>query len=1069
MRAPAGFELNLWAAEPMLANPVAFSIDEKGRVFVAETHRYRSSVLDIRHYMFMLEDDLACRTTGDRVALIQKHFPSEWQNLEKEPEVVRLVEDRDGDGKADFSAPYFSEMRTALDGINSGVLAHGDKVWCTNIPNLWLFEGTSPEGKALKQSTPSTGYGVRFSFTGHDMHGLIMGPDGRLYFTFGDRGATVQTAEGKTLSFPDEGAVFRCEQDGTHLEPYARGLRNPQELAFDNHGNLFTGDNDSDQGDRERWVYVVEGGDSGWRVGWQHNPLGKQRNPWLALKMWEPRAEGTPFFVNSPIVNIPDGPSGVAHYPGTGLPAEYDDHFFICGFKGSSARSSVSMLRVAENGAGFSVVNPASEFLGSVQATDIAFGPDSNLYFSEWGEGWEGSGRGRIFTMKHAAAQKEQSARVAEVKTLLSKGFSHYTNEELVGFLGHLDQRIRLEAQWTLAARPEAAPLLAAAAASRPHTLTRIHALWGLGHLARLAHYKTPGSGLPLLKPIVTLLQDKDPEVRAQTAKALGDGRVDDAFDALVAALHDQNLRVQFFAAQSLGKLGRKEASASLFEVLKNNADKDPFLVIAVTSALESLNDSESIAAAIKDPSKSVRLGSLLTLRKLRDPQVARFLTDTEPLLVREAALAINDESITAAYAPLSRINLAALNDEQLALRVLNSNYRLGEPSSAQTLASVAANPAIPEPLRVEALNLLGNWAKPAPRDRVTGNFSPLAERSPAAAVTAIGAHMEPLLAASSSAIVAAAIDAVTGLDARSAEAPLTALATNKASDPQLRTKALEALGALKSPSLKEALRICLGDTNPGLRISAVGLLGSLDPEEAAKQLSAAFEKAAVQEKKTILAAMATLATPEADASLALWLVQLKEGRIEPAVQLELLEAAAKSHSVVVKEKVAAYTANLSPSNPLAAYDVILAGGDRKAGEKLFKEHAVAACLRCHKVSGSGGEAGPDLTGIASRKDRRYLMESILAPNAQIAEGFQSVLVTLKNGEMVAGMVRKDSTSELVLQIPAPGVPPTTVKKADIKSRDNAPSGMPSNMADLLTKRELRDILEYVASLNTAQ
>ena len=150
----------------------------------------------------------------------------------------------------------------------------------------------------------------------------------------------MKTKEGKTLAFSDEGAVFRCEPDGSYLEMFCHGLRNPQELAFDNLGNLFTGDNDSDQGDRERWEYLVEGADYGWRVGYQHNPLGNDHNPWLAEHMWEPRREGTPYYILSPIMNIPDGPSGVAYYPGTGLPEEYKGAFFVCGFKGSSARSA---------------------------------------------------------------------------------------------------------------------------------------------------------------------------------------------------------------------------------------------------------------------------------------------------------------------------------------------------------------------------------------------------------------------------------------------------------------------------------------------------------------------------------------------------------------------------------------------------------------------------------------------------------------------------------------------------------------------------------------------------------
>src|SRR5678816_540869 len=76
MRVPDGFTIDLFAAEPLLANPVAFTFDEHGAAYVAETYRLRTSTLDIRHYMFMLEDDLACRTTDDRIAMIKKSFPN---------------------------------------------------------------------------------------------------------------------------------------------------------------------------------------------------------------------------------------------------------------------------------------------------------------------------------------------------------------------------------------------------------------------------------------------------------------------------------------------------------------------------------------------------------------------------------------------------------------------------------------------------------------------------------------------------------------------------------------------------------------------------------------------------------------------------------------------------------------------------------------------------------------------------------------------------------------------------------------------------------------------------------
>ena len=84
---------------------------------------------------------------------------------------------------------------------------------------------------------------------------------------------------------------IRCNQDGSDLEEFAFGLRNPQELVFDELGNLFTGDNNSDGGDRARWVHVVEGGDSGWRVGWQFIEYPNSRGPWNAEKMWHPQIE----------------------------------------------------------------------------------------------------------------------------------------------------------------------------------------------------------------------------------------------------------------------------------------------------------------------------------------------------------------------------------------------------------------------------------------------------------------------------------------------------------------------------------------------------------------------------------------------------------------------------------------------------------------------------------------------------------------------------------------------------------------------------------------------------------
>src|SRR5688500_4041094 len=215
---PRGLQVKLWAAEPMLANPVAIDFDEKGRLFVSETYRYRTSVLDIRDYMPMLELDLAARTIEDRSAVIHKVFGDQAKEFSIEGEVVRLVEDRDGDGVADTSNIFADGFNSELDGIASGVLARKGKVWFTNIPSLWMFEQDASGQKAATRTELLRGFGVRFNFTGHDFHGLAIGHDGKLYYSIGDRGAHVKGKEGQTVSVPDEGAVFRSNLDGSEFE-----------------------------------------------------------------------------------------------------------------------------------------------------------------------------------------------------------------------------------------------------------------------------------------------------------------------------------------------------------------------------------------------------------------------------------------------------------------------------------------------------------------------------------------------------------------------------------------------------------------------------------------------------------------------------------------------------------------------------------------------------------------------------------------------------------------------------------------------------------------------------------
>ena len=222
--------------------------------------------------------------------------------------------------------------------------------------------------------------------------------------------------------------MLRCNPDGTELEIFATGLRNPQELAFDEYGNLFTVDNNSDSGDKARWVYVVEGGDSGWRIGYQFGTATGSPRTWNAEKMDDPQWDGQAAYLVPPLANIANGPSGLTYYPGLGLPERYDDHFFLCDFRGSSGGSGIRSFACKPNGASFEMVD-AHQFVWSVLATDVDFGPDCALYVTDWVEGWEKPNKGRIWKMTYPELANKPD--VQEVKKIMAEGFDKRSVAEL--------------------------------------------------------------------------------------------------------------------------------------------------------------------------------------------------------------------------------------------------------------------------------------------------------------------------------------------------------------------------------------------------------------------------------------------------------------------------------------------------------------------------------------------------------------------------------------------------------------------------------------------------------------
>jgi quinoprotein glucose dehydrogenase len=227
---------------------------------------------DNRDHTYWIMDDLATDTNEQRVALYEK-WKDKFQDTEyftRYSERVITLKDTDGDGKADKLDEFAGDFDEPADGPAIGLIyGNGNKVYMTCIPHVWVLEDTDGDGVADKKESLVEGFGPKNSLSGHDLHGLAWGPDGKLYFSMGDRGYNITTKEGKLLVDTNTGAAFRCNPDGSDLEIFYHNLRNPQELAFNEYGDLFTVDNNCDQGDSARVCYLIEGGDTGWHLGTQ--------------------------------------------------------------------------------------------------------------------------------------------------------------------------------------------------------------------------------------------------------------------------------------------------------------------------------------------------------------------------------------------------------------------------------------------------------------------------------------------------------------------------------------------------------------------------------------------------------------------------------------------------------------------------------------------------------------------------------------------------------------------------------------------------------------------------------
>ncbi len=1058
-----GLNVSLWASEPLIANPVSFVFDEKGRAYVVETHRRRTSVLDIRNHSNWLEDDLSFRTVSDRSNYFRKVLTAatnglpekfrkdlnkdgvfDWHDFEVESEAIRLLEDSAGTGRADKATTYADDFSTLVSGVAAGILTRHGEVWFTCIPDLWHLNDSDHDGKADSRDRLQHGFGVHIAFGGHDMHGLAWGPDGRLYFSIADRGLDVTTPEGH-LSNPDSGAVLRCWPDGHGLELYATGLRNPQELAFDQFGNLWTGDNNADGGDKARWVQVVEGGDSGWRIGWQHLP---KLGAWNSEQLWHLAPTNTAAYLIPPIAHVGHGPAGIAFYPGTGLPIQYQNHFLMCDFPGG-----VLSFSLQPSGASYTL-SDLQPFLQELYPVDVAFGVDGGAYVLDWVEGWEKTGRGRIF---HVADQSNLlSPAVAEVKSLLREGMAKLSVNHLITLLGHADQRVRQEAQFTLAEKGAsvANALVKTVAKTPAWNLQSVHALWALGQIARTAT-NIQSSILTLAGTVI------DPELRGQIFKIGADLRLDFGGSVLRTALSDPSARLRFYAAYAAGVSIDPDAASLLIEFLRRNENNDAFLRHAAVMALVRLKPTTELVDASDDTNRLVRLGAVLVLRRLADPSIAKYLTDPDSQIQLEAARAIYEVPIDAASSSLAALADKPQLAERLQRRALAAAFRKGEIGQALQLAEAAGQIQRTPGIRAEALNWLGSWETPGNLDPITGLYRPLPKREPRSARLALQS-VWPGLQLTNEIVGVAAIAAAEKLELSTIGTSLAMLVRNTNCPSKVRVASLQLLALRKLPELAPAIASSKSAPDQGLQELALMLDSGIDETTPTLKLAEFLQQENPSKQRVILNLLGRRSDSTSDQALNNALSLLATGKLPRSLELDVLEASLTHTPGQAKSAAIAWRKTFGTATSTNSYGDCLDGGNAELGGQLFLQRADLGCLRCHRHGTEGGELGPDLSFVGSRLSRAEILESILLPNARIAPGFASVIIETKHGKTVAGTLKKDTAEGMEVLSPEDGL--IKIPAAEIARRIEGVSAMPAELVQLMSRRDLRDLVEFLAT-----
>lgn len=1013
-QAAAGFEVGLFAQEPLVRQVSALAFDRRGRLFAGGGPQYRRP---------------GPETEGDRV----------W-----------LLVDEDGDGVAE-------EARTFASGFNSiqGLAWKGDDLWIANAPDLTVVRDRDGDDEADEYVLVYTGVGT----LEHGLHGLAWAPDGKLYMSKGDTPvvaeaprafrelAEVAGAPGspdeqplrtfgkddfqKTYLVPEDGhtvgGILRADAMGKNLEIVSRGLRNPWDIAFDDGFDWLGTDNDDSGGDR--LVMPFFGAHFGSRHPWSNDWTGEGHLPTVPIS--------GPMFEGSGV--------GIVYYDAGQFPESHRGVFLI----GDWLLKKVYVYHPAWDGALMQEREGAlDELLSAGEArtlgessgtpfspTDLAVGPDGALYVGGWGDtyGWVDGAKGRVFRVHYVAhplIDRSEWSPTASGRSLrdLSVG-------ELLGDLGRHVDVWRVDAQEELVRRgPSVTSALLQALESGE--LTKQQETWAVWALGRIGSDDGDIDGW-----LAARAADGDPErlnLRLQALRVLAHraGLADDPRplpDAVDQALRDPEPRVRFAAVHAVWQARDVERAGRFPDALAREDDRVTWY--SLWRAAQELVPAETRTRWLEDERPTVRLAALLGLLEERglagdrvvalgddpDPQVSQYASSwvgkagygiADPGRLLDLLLSKRTQNRHIQYRlrvdllkSLARLDLEAQDWERLHDQYwtpfhpeVPTNEIVPVEKSEEIVMALRAMAAAPdrvdETLEIFWIALTGHGWRQV-REGVAGEFFRL------------GTPARLRL-----------LDGLEGLDGESLALAISALADfGEEAGPWDPTP-------VRVAALARGYELSSG--GHVLRRKIVELLLQADPSS--------------------LKTGATAGGAEAIA---------REAAFSPDPRVREL--------VGPLAQVLGVTIEVQPPPAFGIDDVVplVAVGDSARGRDLFYREDKGRCFLCHAVGSRGGDFAPELSSLAERYDARSLVEAILIPSAQITQGYGATRLVTRDGRHFFGAVRGETDRELTI-VETDGRP-VELAIEDIARRKRVElSPMPDIFGQVLSPEEVADITAWL-------